>query len=501
MAGAEVTVSPGELMAVKKEEEGESSDNSHKTQVILHLQPILHGINEDTADTGTTVLAIETHHDDSEADGEKIEYGYPITCGNNRAVLLFKKFVCPGINVRCVTFNEQLISPKQFVHLAGKATLKDWKRAIRLGGVMLRKMMDSGQIDFYQHDTVCSNTCRSTKFDVLINSTRLPPGIAMQPSPSSLALDPPGRHMPLLTEIVHDAAEAEESLGDRVDPTAEGSPGPTRPVTSPTTASGHAAKRKKADTPEGILSLWKGVAHSGLMREVLSSLQTELQATLKGVEVRSENASLQETDAVFLNSLCEMFGLLDSVKEALDLKRSRSEQSKIHDSAHDDISEEWRKLGRDKSSYNGTSSKHLRPQKHSQTQNVLSPVKESPVIHAFSFAGLSAAAYAQLSINPQLFTHFSASSGKHHQTREDRRGRHRKHEISEMESQEKLHQWGQERVEKQETSGIYKDPGQRTGKPCENLHLTIQEEEEKEGLRDFEKVMIGKKSSKKNKSK
>lgn len=35
-------------------------------------------------------------------------------------------------------FNEQMISPKHFVHLAGKSTLKDWKRAIRLEGVMLR---------------------------------------------------------------------------------------------------------------------------------------------------------------------------------------------------------------------------------------------------------------------------------------------------------------------------------------------------------------------------
>lgn len=35
-------------------------------------------------------------------------------------------------------FNDQLISPKHFVHLAGKSTLKDWKRAIRLGGIMLR---------------------------------------------------------------------------------------------------------------------------------------------------------------------------------------------------------------------------------------------------------------------------------------------------------------------------------------------------------------------------
>lgn len=35
-------------------------------------------------------------------------------------------------------FNKQLISPKEFVCLAGKSTLKDWKRAIRLNGTMLR---------------------------------------------------------------------------------------------------------------------------------------------------------------------------------------------------------------------------------------------------------------------------------------------------------------------------------------------------------------------------
>lgn len=42
MAGAEVSVSSGELMMVK-EEEGESSGNNHKTQVILRLQPFLQG--------------------------------------------------------------------------------------------------------------------------------------------------------------------------------------------------------------------------------------------------------------------------------------------------------------------------------------------------------------------------------------------------------------------------------------------------------------------------
>ncbi|XP_068184322.1 glucocorticoid modulatory element-binding protein 2 isoform X2 [Antennarius striatus] len=92
---------------------------------------------------------------------------YPVTCGDAKAMLVWKKFVCPGINVKCVLFNDQLISPKEFVCLAGKSTLKDWKRAIRLNGTMIRKIMDSGELDFYQHTKVCSNTCRSTKIDLV----------------------------------------------------------------------------------------------------------------------------------------------------------------------------------------------------------------------------------------------------------------------------------------------------------------------------------------------
>ncbi|XP_068591970.1 glucocorticoid modulatory element-binding protein 1 [Cebidichthys violaceus] len=512
MAAAEVTVSSGDLTTVK-EEEGESSGNNHKTQVILHLQPILHGINDDIADTGTTVLAIETHHEDSKAEGEEIEYGYPITCGDSRAVLLFKKFVCPGINIRCVKFNDQLISPKQFVHLAGKATLKDWKRAIRLGGVMLRKMMDSGQIDFYQHDTVCSNTCRSTKFDVLINSKRLPPGTSVQPSPSCLALDLVGGQVPPLTvisgEAGHDAAEVEEPLEKKFSATAEWSPCPARDV-NPTTANGHGAKRKRGDTPDGVLSLWKGVADSGLMGEVLSSLQTELLATLKGVEVRSEKASLQETDAVILNSLCKMFGLLDSVKRALDLKRSQDEENKIHNNVYvsDEILKEWKKQGCDESTSHKTlSMKHLRPQRHnpsnSQTHNLLSPVKTSPMIQPLSVTGFSAASYAQLTINPQLFAHFSASTVQRHHIRAGRRDRdghdgtlEREHELSETGNQEKLRRLVQE---EEDTLNI--DKGQRTVKYQEDPHLRSEEVEETEGLYVIDKVVIGRKASKKHKSK
>ncbi|XP_042084988.1 glucocorticoid modulatory element-binding protein 1 isoform X2 [Haplochromis burtoni] len=462
MAGAQVTVSSEEVMTAR-EEEGEHSSTEQKSQVLLHLQPVLHGMNDDIADTGTTVLAIETHHDDSEADGDEVEYGYPITCGDSRAVLLFKKFVCPGINVRCVKFNDELISPKQFVHLAGKATLKDWKRAIRLGGVMLRKMMDSGQIDFYQHDTLCSNTCHSTKFDVLISRTRLPPGNSVQPSLSCLALDPVG--------------------------------GQVSPVT------------------DGVLTLWKGVADCGMMGEVLSSLQNELFSTFKRVELRSENGNLQETDVMLLNSLCEMFGLLDSVKQATDLRRSQTEKKKIHNSVYDfdELSEDKGKQSCDKgTSKKAASLKHPRTQRKSKTsshpQSPLPSVKSATAIQPHSITGLCAASYPHLTINPQLFAHFSAYTSQrcHAETGRTDRDVHSAtlegdREISEADNQEKFHGLGREGNKRKDTSGIHKEPGQGSVKFWEGSH--VRRDEATEGLHDIEKVIMGRKASKKHKSK
>ncbi|XP_061808013.1 glucocorticoid modulatory element-binding protein 1-like isoform X2 [Nerophis lumbriciformis] len=464
----------GDLM-MEKEEEGESSGNNHKTQVILHLQPILHGANYDNADTSSTVLAIETQHD-SKSEGDSVEYGYPITCGESRAVLLFKKFVCPGINVRCVKFNDQLISPKQFVHLAGKATLKDWKRAIRLGGVMLRKMMDSGQIDFYQHDTVCSNTCRSTKFDMLINSTQVPPGTSVQPNPSCLTLEPLGGQVPPLTgDAVHDSNDIEESLEDKF--------GGEWKTANITTANGH-AKRKRTDTPDAILSLWKGVAECGLMGGVLAGLQTQLLATLKGLEVRTET-ELQETDAIILNSLCEMFGLLDSVKQALEQRCSQRDDSKDESIyALGDLSKERRKQACVKNpSYKTAAHKHLRPQRHPPS-NV-----SNTVIQPLSLVGLPAPQYTHApSINPTHIGHFLAQRGLRG------KGQERARALCESDKAGNVHRPGQGL-----TLGTRQDLGQRgcTLQP----QLASEEVNEGETLRDFQKVALGRKGLKKLKSK
>lgn len=49
-------------------------------------------------------------------------------------------------------------------------------------------------------------------------------------------------------EVVHDAAEVEEALEEKFSATAEWSPGQAQPANL-TMANGHAAKRKRADTP------------------------------------------------------------------------------------------------------------------------------------------------------------------------------------------------------------------------------------------------------------
>lgn len=153
------------------------------------------------------------------------------------------------------------------------------------------------------------------------------------------------------------------------------------------------------------------------------------------------------------------------------------------------------------------SSKHLQPQRHnpsnSQIHNLLSPIKMNPLIQSLSVAGLSAASYAQLTINPQLFTHLSVSTGQLHHTRVGRTDGHSatlERELSETGTKEKLHRVKQEDLEKEEASRIHKS-GQRTVKFHEDPYLRSEEVEERQHFRDIERVVVGRKSTKKHKSK
>lgn len=330
MANAEVNVPLGEVVVVPTEVTEDENPEDTKTQVILQLQPVQQGsffiggnfynrILEEGSETSSAVMSMETHTLKMEdafdssllEDNEDIEIAYPITCGDSKAILLWKKFVCPGINVKCVKFNDQMISPKQFVNLAGKSTLKDWKRAIRLGGTMLRKMMDSGQIDFYQHDKVCTNTCRSTKFDLLISSARAPvPG-----APSSV-LQTPTSSDGSITQI----SVSEESLDESI----EWNSALTAAVQMVTE---EGAKKEMDDISDETLTFWKGIAEVGLMDEVVCNIQKEIQELLRSVQERLCQAPFQVTDAAVLNNVAHTFGLMDTIKKVLDTRKNETDQS------------------------------------------------------------------------------------------------------------------------------------------------------------------------------
>ncbi|KAM7099707.1 glucocorticoid modulatory element-binding protein 1 isoform 2-T10 [Molossus nigricans] len=354
MANAEVSVPVGDVVVVPTEgNEGENSEDT-KTQVILQLQPVQQGIYEAGSENNTAVVAVETHTIHKIEEGidastieanEDMEIAYPITCGESKAILLWKKFVCPGINVKCVKFNDQLISPKHFVHLAGKSTLKDWKRAIRLGGIMLRKMMDSGQIDFYQHDKVCSNTCRSTKFDLLISSARAPvPGQQTSVVQTPTSADGRGhngregrrqRHTSIGC-LLHDPdqgpglnckrgsitqiAISEESMEEA------GLEWNSALTAAVTMATEEGVKKDSEEISEDTLMFWKGIADVGLMEEVVCNIQKEIEELLRGVQQRLIQAPFQVTDAAVLNNVAHTFGLMDTVKKVLDNRRNQIEQ-------------------------------------------------------------------------------------------------------------------------------------------------------------------------------
>ncbi|XP_028820666.1 glucocorticoid modulatory element-binding protein 1 isoform X2 [Denticeps clupeoides] len=325
MANAEVTVSMGDMVVVKAAEEDGEAVEGGKAQVILQLQPITPGLGVESGEADTTVVAID---EQGVGEEDEVELGYPITCGESKAVLIFKKFVCPGINVKCVKYEDQLISPKQFVHMSGKATLKDWKRAIRMGGIMLRKMMDSGQLDFYEHTTLCTNTCRSTKFDLLISNTRLPPDCSLLTTPSSITgeaglLQPRGQRSSgfslNLAVILGVGNGGQIGIGDEKSDDAAGSVEWNNGIVEST------EKKEVLEISEDALNFWNGIADVGLMGEVVSNIRTELLEMLRGVQLRSDQAALQDTEVAVLSNLAQVFGLLDSIKRILNDRRQQTD--------------------------------------------------------------------------------------------------------------------------------------------------------------------------------
>ncbi|XP_009560950.2 glucocorticoid modulatory element-binding protein 2 isoform X2 [Cuculus canorus] len=309
MATPDVSVHMEEVVVVTTPDGAVDGAGMEEVKTVLVTTNLSqHGgdINEDTLETENAAAAAaaaftaSTHLKEAvlvkmaeDEDSLEAEIVYPITCGDSKANLIWRKFVCPGINVKCVQFDDHLISPKEFVHLAGKSTLKDWKRAIRMNGIMLRKIMDSGELDFYQHTKVCSNTCRSTKID--LTGARV--SLTSQTSTEYIPLTPAsadvnGSPATITIETCEDTSDWSTSIGD--------------------------------DT----FAFWRSLKDTGLLEEVIQEFHQELVETMKGLQQRAQDPPLQLGDAVLLNNVVQNFGMLDLVKKVLASHKCQMDRSR-----------------------------------------------------------------------------------------------------------------------------------------------------------------------------
>ncbi|XP_029580389.1 glucocorticoid modulatory element-binding protein 2 isoform X2 [Salmo trutta] len=305
MASSEVNVNVEEVVVVTTPDgagEGLAAEEVKTVLLATELtqagEELTDGSVESETDATSTVTKEAVLVKLSEEMDVEADLVYPITCGDVKGTLVWKKFVCPGINIKCVQgqslfqFNEHLISPKEFVYLAGKSTLKDWKRAIRVNGTMIRKIMDSGELDFYQHSKVCSNTCRSTKIDLV--GTRV--SLSSQQSTEYVPVTP--------------------SLSD-----VNGSP-----AKFPTEVSSEDTTEWVTAIGEDSVTFWRGLKEAGLLEEVVEDFQKEIQEVLKGMQERITEPPLQVNDAVLLNNIVQNFGMLDLVKKVLASHKSQMDR-------------------------------------------------------------------------------------------------------------------------------------------------------------------------------
>ncbi|XP_044310784.1 glucocorticoid modulatory element-binding protein 2 isoform X2 [Varanus komodoensis] len=308
MATPDVSVHMEEVVVVTTPDNVVDGSGMEEVKTVLVTTNLSqHGdLNEDTLETENAAAAAAAAFTASahlkeallvkmaeEDDCVEAEIVYPITCGDSKANLIWRKFVCPGINVKCVQYDNHLISPKEFVHLAGKSTLKDWKRAIRMNGIMLRKIMDSGKLDFYEHTKVCSNTCRSTKIDltgarVSLTSQSSAEYIPLTPS----SADVNGSPATVTIETCEDSADWTTAIGD--------------------------------DT----FTFWRGLKEAGLLEEVIQEFHVAFLETMKGLQQRSQDSPLQLTDAILLNNTIQNFGMLDLVKKVLASHKCQMDRSR-----------------------------------------------------------------------------------------------------------------------------------------------------------------------------
>ncbi|XP_015683693.1 glucocorticoid modulatory element-binding protein 2 [Protobothrops mucrosquamatus] len=157
---------------------------------------------------------------------------------------------------------------------------------------VLRKIMDSGKLDFYEHTKVCSNTCRSTKIDLTGARVSLSSQTSSEYTPLTPASADVNGSPATITIETEDAGEWTTTIG------------------------------------EDAFAFWQGLKDAGLLEEVVQEFRMEFTEAVRGLQQRIQELPLQLNDAILLNNIVQNFGMLDLVKKVLASHKCQMDRSR-----------------------------------------------------------------------------------------------------------------------------------------------------------------------------
>lgn len=242
---------------------------------------------------------------------------FKVTCGTLEGRLIWHKFVCPGINVRCIRLDSkhELITPKELVKEAGKQTLKDWKRAIRINTKMLRKLMDDNDLDYYRHEINCSNTCKSNKTMSGIDST----GSSISRDSSMSSMNPSSSFEEPLRIQHQPSFESRQTVGSFERSSSEDSADADIPLM---------LENATQETVTSCHNFWSNVKKEDLLDDVLQEIKNRITILESTISSRGQG-NLRPEDSVSLQNIVNSLDMMPQIKTRLAGRKEQMNQRSL----------------------------------------------------------------------------------------------------------------------------------------------------------------------------
>ncbi|XP_062605391.1 glucocorticoid modulatory element-binding protein 2-like isoform X2 [Saccostrea cucullata] len=261
-----------------------------------------------------------------------------VSCGNLRGRLHRELFTCPGIHRECIELEDQtFVTPKKFMYMGEKARLKDWKNAVRINGIQVRKHIDAGQLTFWNHEKMCTGRCQArtaTRPDSVVYN--IPQPTSYQ-SPVTLLTTTAengtmkiqsvtsGERVPWDEEITEEPEDIKPDLAQLQLQMLENMSQAQKKIQSSLKTPVTYPDIQGETTDEEDRTLWKGIVELGLVDEFFR----EIKASLDVLKNRMVRRMVPLEDTRVISVIVKQLGLMSKMKYKLEAHQIDMEKQRI----------------------------------------------------------------------------------------------------------------------------------------------------------------------------